>query len=162
MLHQEFALSRSEKNRVITDHHGFIRSRAVVFWKSYKRLDRDDCIQEAMLAAMKAVDRWDPKRSAFSTFVQMCIRSHLLEYAAKDGRGGDTVEYEDWDHPTETDTEAAFDARRMLREAVSNPILLRRGEGATLEEIAADEGVNRSTILRRERKALAALVDRNK
>lgn len=162
MHNEKFLLSRSEKNRVITDHHGFIRSRAVTFWKYNKRLDIDDCVQEAMLAALDAVERWDPKKGAFSTWVQLCIGSHLKDYAKKSAKHIDQkTEYEEWEHPVERDHEGELDERRLFSGFAEHDVLVKRAQGKTLEEIAQEEGVHRSTILRRQQKALAAAIEGN-
>lgn len=46
-------------------------------------VEREDAIQEAMLACCRYWDRWDPKRGAFSTFFSMVISQAFLEQHRK-------------------------------------------------------------------------------
>jgi RNA polymerase sigma factor (sigma-70 family) len=54
--------------------------RAKFFFKD--TIPDDDLISEACLAAIKAVDDWNPKKGALSTVCCWYIRNHIIKYLA--------------------------------------------------------------------------------
>lgn len=57
-------------------------------------LDDEDLIQEGILAAGRALDRWDPEKGAFSTWVTHRAAGAMLTYAGKVAKGGLTGRHE--------------------------------------------------------------------
>lgn len=57
-------------------------------------LDDEDLIQEGILAAGRALDKWDPEKGAFSTWVTHRAAGAMLTYAAKVAKGGLTGRHE--------------------------------------------------------------------
>lgn len=57
-------------------------------------LDDEDLIQEGILAAGRALDKWDPEKGAFSTWITHRAAGAMLTYAAKVAKGGLTGRHE--------------------------------------------------------------------
>jgi RNA polymerase sigma factor (sigma-70 family) len=156
-------LTKAEQNRLVVEHQGFIRSCVADFWKRghHHGLEFDDCVSEAMLAAVVAAADFDPSRAAFSTFLTTVVRRRLLNLARSARRKGGSDGCSDEidvaaDLPSPED---AIDAARFVERAARSPVLSRRLMGHSLHEIGAEEGVNKSTVMRRADLELAAIRD---
>ncbi len=79
---QQFNVENSELEKLIQDNFGLIISQAL-FLKPKNQEVRNDCIQAAVLAFIKCVDKFDPKRAMFSTYISSCIRNAILDYNTK-------------------------------------------------------------------------------
>jgi RNA polymerase sigma factor (sigma-70 family) len=51
---------------------------------SHARLDRDDLYSEGLIGLVKAVDSWNPRRSALSTWVEHKVRSRIMDFLRRE------------------------------------------------------------------------------
>ena len=79
---QQFNVENTELEKLIQDNFGLIVSQAL-FLKPKNQEVRNDCIQAAVLAFIKCIDKFDPNKAAFSTFVSSCIRNAIYDYNTK-------------------------------------------------------------------------------
>lgn len=151
-------LSKREQNKLLESYIGFIRSRAVEFWKDHHSLERDDVISEAYVAAIEAAAKFQPDLGGFPDFVTLVIRRRLLNYF-RNSRPRLDVSKEEFQDPSDDapEIEDVIDARRFIEKAKDSPLLSRRLMGHTLHQIGTEEGVHKSTVKRREDQELAAL-----
>lgn len=151
-------LTKREQNKLVVDYHGFIRSRAVEFWKDHSRLERDDVIQEAFIAAIEAAEKFAPDKGGFPDFVSLVVRRRLLNYF-RNSRPRLKISDEEFGEQVDEapEIEDVIDARRFIEKAQESPLLSRRLMGHTLHQIGTEEGVHKSTVKRREDQELKAL-----
>jgi len=151
-------LTKREQDKLILEHYGYIRSCAVIFWKRNQKLDRDDVIAQAFLAACEAAAQFDREKGIFSSFVKLVVGRELWNFR-RDTRQRFEFQAGEFDDPVDeaSEIETAIDARRFIEKAKDSPLLSRRLMGHTLHQIGTEEGVNKSTVKRREDQELKAL-----
>lgn len=141
----------------------------------------DDMKQEAVVALLKAADKFDESRGyAFSTFASVCIRNHLITYYNKHGRlikiptnvlkssGGDFVgaylTEESIEVPDSFNIEAASSDHLFVQSLVSvlterekAVIFLRFWHGMTLKSVGEVLSISRESVRKIEVEALAKM-----
>lgn len=146
-----------------------IRNRPLVFWMAKKFDVRPDVypdiVQEGMIALLKAVDNYDPKRGTrFSTYAFYRIRGHMVNYIQrKEARSPIPVQIEDdmLSDPRDPDILESMIAleegmeKLPQREAeiISEVIL----HGQKVKDVAQRRGMDISHVYRLKRKAVATL-----
>ena len=147
-----------QQQKLLLQNERFIYAKAIEFWKRNPDLDRDDCKSEAMLVACELVKVFDPSFGAhFTTFITRKIQWRLLDFARDQRKvpsvgdsGVDLVSFE-------KDIEDHIDDKRLRN---TDSVVSKRLIGHSVHDIAKAEGVDRSTVFRRQQQELTEL--RNK
>ncbi|WP_165905385.1 sigma factor [Rhodovulum euryhalinum] len=160
-------ISKQEADTLCVQYMGFASAEAARFHRKNPDMISDDLEGVAIEAMVKAAPRFNPARGYdFSTFVRHRIRGDLLDFSRKERRArgdldAETVEPSfEPDHSEKCDVAAALErmsdipGQRGMTARYAQELLLRRACGESHRDIAASEGVQPSTILRRERRAL--------
>lgn len=72
-------LNDTKLERLIQDNYGLIVSQALFFKPKNKQL-LEDCIQIGVLTFVKVIDKFDSKKSKFSTYISNCIRNAIKDH----------------------------------------------------------------------------------
>ncbi len=75
-----------ERNRLAIAHQGLVR-KAAHEWVGKCREPLDDLIQEGAIGLIRALDRYDPSKGAFSSFATRSIDSQIRHYLRDKGWG---------------------------------------------------------------------------
>lgn len=107
----------------------------IVTWEA-RRLSRgdrsitEDLVQEGLIAALKAIDTYDPHRGSVATYVRVCARNKMISYLRQNGRKAEDLLPEDGEIAESRDAACSMHAGRdsdpaevlEAREALSNLI----------------------------------------
>lgn len=155
-------LSKRETDKLISDHMGFVRARAARAVARYGFLEVDEVHAECMLQLVRRVHRFDPTACPFSVFaistidwtVKRLVRMHMRRHKNCGEPEGDGEM--DAFEAVEDTIEERIDAARRTEKMAAFPVLRRRLIGFHLHEISDQDGVAKSTALRRERAEINA------
>jgi RNA polymerase sigma factor (sigma-70 family) len=75
-------LNDTKLEKLIQDNYGLIVSQALFFKPKNKEL-LEDCIQTGILAFIRSVDKFDPSKAKFSTYISSCIRNAICDLLKK-------------------------------------------------------------------------------
>lgn len=150
---------------------------AVFVLRKYRRGYDEDDLQEAYIGLWRAVQTWDERRGAFSSFAAKVIRNHLahrdilasmpkrrserekVSLVMTDKRGDEVV----YEIPDRTDMEADASVSEFWRRAENElnereyAIVKARAEGWTMDEIGEMYGVTKQAVYQMLRRRPAAL-----
>lgn len=145
-------LSKREQDRLVSQTYTYACKQASIFRRKYQWLERDDLIQEALIAVMSAAEKFDPEKGKFTTFCTPFILFRLMDYAKAQrrsiGRAERMVAYEcpgDQKSTEEEVDEILFDERLWKYPTLSRYFLM----GHNIVDMSTVESVSPSTVWRR-------------
>lgn len=127
-------------------------------------LNKEDLVQEGVFGLIRAIEKYDPERGAFSTYASYWIRQNLQNYYRRQSKQTQK-QILDWDKiPDKSeDSDYAYDDLKILQETLSElpersiDVLHLRHLGYSLQKIASKYGLSKERIRQIEIKALHKL-----
>jgi DNA-directed RNA polymerase specialized sigma24 family protein len=154
-------LSKRETDKLLTDHLGYVRSRVIAHARRFGFLDFEDVNTECLIQLVKRASRFNPDKCPYAMFVDGTVKWTVARMVRAYNRRPPLPV--DFDTDTEQliddcdDIESQIDISRRMEQMASSPVLRRRLIGHTLHEIGEEDGVARSTVLRREQAEIERL-----
>lgn len=154
-------LSKRETDKLLTEHLGYVRSRVAVHARRFKFLEFEDVNTECLISIVKAAHRFNPEKCPYAMFVDGTVKWTVARMVRAYNRRPPITS--DCNSEVEEildecdDVESQLDVRRRFEQMASSSVLRRRLIGHTLHEIGEEDGVARSTVLRREQAEIERL-----
>lgn len=83
-------------NEIYKQYLPLIKSRSWRLCRKYSICDYEDAVQEASMALISVVEKFDPAKGKFGTLATIAIDRHLNKWASKQMRHANVFGFESW------------------------------------------------------------------